>query len=122
MDVLHINGKEISKNKGAQDKSDIFKTTQVIQVQTLRGAGQEIKIKAENEDDIVDIEFTDGGEWIGSALDFTEIFGEKVSKSRSATATDGTFQIPSSLDGSASRGTSLKNGRCMRLRASATDM
>ena len=54
-----------------------FELIQVIEVSKTRATGKIIDLKTEEEDYLVDVLFDDGTEWIGSALDFKEIFPEE---------------------------------------------
>ncbi len=105
MNKLKIQGKELSNENQKEQvipiQKDYLTLSQVIEVNALRFGNKAVNINIENEDDIVDIEFDDGAEWIGSAFDFTEIFGGEIQNKRDSTDS---LALPSSLIGGDDRG------------------
>ena len=79
MKTLNIYGKNIESSNldpGILLSDDNIEAIQHIEVNALRGSFDRVKILAEKKDDIIDILFEDGTEWIGSREDFIEIYGD----------------------------------------------
>ena len=95
---LRLNGK--NSDSPYLDKVDLFEEGPIQPKETivlgtaLRGENTEQEIKCSGDDDIIALEFEDGGEWIGSAKDFMEIFGTDV---KTKAQKEGHFTIPSTL-------------------------
>ncbi len=80
MKELKIIGIELDQSKDTilpPLEDEEFELVQAIKVSKSRAAGEVIKLKIEEEDDIIDALFEDGTEWIGSAHDFEEIFTDQ---------------------------------------------
>ena len=103
MNKLRIRGKALKPDKDLVNpiQKDYLSLSQIIEVSTLRAGNEPVDINIKNKDDIINIEFEDGAEWIASGYDFTEIFGEKILNKRSDS---GTIELPGSLSGGDDRG------------------
>jgi len=124
MAILKISGKDItafsnSRSINSEKKEDSkpiklepledddFKLVQAVEVSTTRGTEDQlielhiVEEGEEDEDEIIDVLFDDGIEWIGSSQDFLELFSdEELQLSRS----DGGIIIPSGITDGQKRG------------------
>ena len=105
MEKFSIPGRDITgddKNVISKlEENDYLTLSQVVEVSSLRATADTIKLSAQEEDDIINIVFDDGGEWIGGYDDLPEIFGEQISPSRDGS---GSTELPSSISAGPERG------------------
>ncbi|MBK8501049.1 MAG: CHAT domain-containing protein [Saprospiraceae bacterium] len=102
MTNLTIAGRVITAESSLPTFDDAsFSLEQTIEVSHLRATADKIKIKGKNEDDVVDIIFDDGTEWIGPYGDLLEIFGDQIGSLR---GTEGDVELPASVAATGQRG------------------
>ncbi|NND31253.1 MAG: hypothetical protein HKN76_01590, partial [Saprospiraceae bacterium] len=83
------------------EENDYLTLTQVVEVSSLRATADTIKLRADEEDDVVNIVFEDGGEWIGGYADIPEIFGDQIALARDGS---GSLTLPASISSGGERG------------------